>query len=71
MSVGEAKNRLKHRRHKFDHWSEDPLEEEMATYSSIFTEKSLWTAEPGRLRSQGVEKSCMTEPTKHHHPPES
>ena len=28
---------------------EDPLEEDMATHSSIFAWKILWTEEPGRL----------------------
>ena len=28
---------------------EDPLEKEMATHSSIFVKKILWTEEPGRL----------------------
>ena len=35
-------------------WSlgrEDPLEEEMATYSSILARKIPWTEEPGRLQS--------------------
>ena len=30
---------------------EDPLEEEMATHSSIFAWKILWTEEPGGLQS--------------------
>ena len=30
---------------------EDPLEEEMATYSSIFAWRIPWTKEPGRLPS--------------------
>ena len=30
---------------------EDPLEEEMVTYSSILAWKIPWTKEPGRLRS--------------------
>ena len=30
---------------------EDPLEEEMATYSSILAWKTPWTEEPGRLQS--------------------
>ena len=32
---------------------EDPLEEEMATYSSIFARRIPWTEEPGRLQSGG------------------
>ena len=37
-------------------WSlgqEDPLEEGMATHSSILTRKTPWTKEPGRLQSIG------------------
>ena len=30
---------------------EDPLEEEMATHSSILAWRSPWTEEPGRLQS--------------------
>ena len=30
---------------------EDPLEEEVATYSSILTGKTSWTKEPGGLQS--------------------
>ena len=33
---------------------EDPLEEEMATHSSILAWKSPWTKEPGRLQSKGL-----------------
>ena len=32
---------------------EDPLEEEMATHSSILAWKTPWTEEPGRLQSMG------------------
>ena len=32
---------------------EDPLEEEIATHSSILAEKIPWTEEPGRLQSMG------------------
>ena len=41
-------------------WSlgqEDPLEEEMVTYSSILAWEIPWTEEPGRLQSMGVGKS--------------
>ena len=31
----------------------DPLEEEMATYSSILTWEILWTEVPSRLQSMG------------------
>ena len=32
---------------------EDPMEEEMATYSSILAWKIPWTEEPGGLQSMG------------------
>ena len=32
---------------------EDPLEKEMATYSSILAWRILWTEEPGGLQSLG------------------
>ena len=35
---------------------EDPLEKEMATYSSILAWKILWTEEPGRLQSMGLQR---------------
>ena len=35
---------------------EDPLEEEMAVYSSILARKILWTEEPGRLQSMGSQR---------------
>ena len=40
-------------------WSlgwEDPLEQEMATYSSILGWRILWTEEPGRLQSMGSQR---------------
>ena len=40
---------------------EDPLEEEMATHSSILAWEIPWTDEPGRVRVHGVTKeSDMT-----------
>ena len=36
---------------------EDPLEEEMATRSSILAWKIPWTEEPGGLQSSGLQKS--------------
>ena len=39
---------------------EDPLEEEMATHSSIVAWEILWTEEPGRLQSMGHKKLDMT-----------
>ena len=35
---------------------EDPLEKEMATYSSIFAWKVSWTEEPGGLQSMGLQR---------------
>ena len=34
---------------------EDPLEKEMATHSSTLAWKILWTEEPGRLQSMGLQ----------------
>ena len=42
---------------------EDPLEEGMATHTSILAWKIPWTKEPGRLRSQGRKKQDMTAAT--------
>ena len=35
---------------------EDPLEEDMATHSSIFAWKKPWTEEPGGLQSIGLQR---------------
>ena len=35
---------------------EDPLEEEMATYSSILAWKIPWTEEPGGLQPMGLQR---------------
>ena len=35
---------------------EDPLEEEMATHSSILAWRIAWTEEPGRLQSAGSQR---------------
>ena len=35
---------------------EDPLEKEMAPYSSTLAWKIPWTAEPGRLQSMGSQR---------------
>ena len=42
---------------------EGPLEEEMATHSSILAGKIPWTDEPGRLQSVRLQRSDMTEYT--------
>ena len=39
---------------------EDPLEEEMATHSSILAWEIPWTEEPGRLQSRGCKESDTT-----------
>ena len=36
---------------------EDPLENEMASHSSILTWEVPWTEKPGRLQSMGLQKS--------------
>ena len=41
----------------------DPLEEEMATHSSILPWRIPWTEKPGRLQSKGVAKLDTTEVT--------
>ena len=40
---------------------EDPLEEGMATHSSILAWKIPWTEELGGLQSMGLKESDMTE----------
>ena len=40
---------------------EDPLEEEMATHSSILAWEIQWTEEPGGLQSMGLQKSDPTD----------
>ena len=45
-------------------WSlgrEDPLEQEMATRSSILAGEIPWTEEPGRLQSMGHKEPDTTE----------
>ena len=44
---------------------EDPLEDKMATCSSILAWKIPWTEEPGRLQSWGRKESDTTEVTWH------
>ena len=39
---------------------EDPLEKEMATYSSIFAWRIPWTEESGGLQSMGSQELDMT-----------
>ena len=48
------------RRHKgpgFDPCVEDPLEEGMATHSTILAWRIPWTEEPGGLQPMGLQKS--------------
>ena len=47
---------LEHRRVQFL-GGEDPLEEEMATHSSILTWKIPWIEEPGRLQSIELQRA--------------
>ena len=44
---------------------EDPLEEEIATHSSILTWKIPWTEEPGGLQSKGSQRVGPDRATKH------
>ena len=49
---------------------EDPLEEEMATHSSILAWRIPWTEEPGRLqsmRSQRVRHNLATKQQQQHY----
>ena len=39
---------------------EDPLEEEISTYSNIVAWKILWTEKPDRLQSMGSQELDMT-----------
>ena len=41
--------------------SEEPLEEEMATHSSILAWEIPWTEEPSGLQSMGLQESDTTE----------
>ena len=36
---------------------EDPLEEDMATHSSILAQRIPWTEEPGGLQSMGLQRA--------------
>ena len=45
---------------------EDPLENGMATHSSILAWRIPWTEEPGGLQSMGSQKWNMTEKPKAH-----
>ena len=45
--------------------SEDPLEEEMATHSSILAWEIPWTEEPGGFQSEGWKKLRQDSVTKH------
>jgi len=46
---------------------EDPLEEEMATHSSILTWEIQWTEEPGGLQSMGWQRIRHNLATEHTH----
>ena len=46
---------------------EDPLEEGVATHSSILAWRIPWTEEPGRLQSIGLQELDTTEMTEHAH----
>ena len=39
---------------------EDPLEKEMATYSSVFAWEIPWTEEPGKTTAYGVAEDLDT-----------
>ena len=44
---------------------EDPLEKEMATYSSILAREIQWTEEPGGVQSMGSQESDTTQRLNH------
>ena len=46
---------------------EDPLEEGLATYSSILAWRILWTQDPGRLQSMGLQRVGQDWGTKAQH----
>ena len=46
---------------------DDPLEEEMATHSSILVWRIPWTEEPGGLQSMGSQKVRQDLMTEHTH----
>ena len=46
---------------------EDPLEEEMATRSSILVREISWTEEPGGLQSMGSQRVAQNLATEHKH----
>ena len=47
----------RHKRRRFSPWvGKIPLEEEMATHSSILAWTISWTEEPGRLQSMGSQR---------------
>ena len=46
---------------------EDPLEEEMATHSSILAWRIPWAEEPGGLQEPGVTKNWTRLRTEHTH----
>ena len=48
---------------------EDPLEEEMATHSSILVWRITWTEEPGGQQSMGSQELDTTEWLNHHYVP--
>ena len=45
---------------------EDPLEEEMATHSSLLVKRLPWTEEPGRLEPVGMQEPDTTYCLDHH-----
>ena len=44
---------------------EDPLEEEMATHSSVLARKIPWTEGPGGLKSTGLQRAGSDRATSH------
>ena len=61
-----VKIHLKCRRRVLSLGGEDPLEEGMATHSSILARRIPWTEEPGGLQSMGLQSQTQVkQPSRH------
>ena len=64
MCLGGKESTCQCRRQETQFW-EDPLEEEMATLSSILAWKIPWIEEPGGLQTMGLQRAGLDRVTKH------
>ena len=55
LVVKNPQNRRHKRQQAQSPYQEDPMEDGMAIHSSILAQKILWTEEPGRLQSIGLQ----------------